>query len=165
LIARSYNRTHGLDVRITRCSNNYGPNQFPEKIIPLFVTNLITGLKVPVYGDGFNVRDWLHVDDHCRGIHLVLTRGQAGEIYNIGGGTELSNMELTSRILDLMDRDESSIEYVEDRLGHDLRYSVDTSKITRELGYMPLVDLGQGLRETVEWYQGNESWWRPLKNK
>lgn len=165
LIARSYNRTYGLDVRITRCSNNYGPNQFPEKVIPLFVTNLIDGLKVPVYGNGSNVRDWLHVDDHCRGIHAVLTRGQAGEIYNIGGGTELSNMELTHKILGLMSKDESSIEYVQDRLGHDLRYSVDISKITRELGYKPLVNLERGLRETVEWYRGNESWWRPLKNR
>ena len=165
LIARSYHRTFGLDVRITRCSNNYGPNQYPEKIIPLFVTNLIDGLKVPIYGDGLNVRDWLHVDDHCRGIHAVLTRGSAGEIYNIGGGTELSNAELTRKILDLMDKDESRIEYVEDRLGHDLRYSVDISKISRELGYEPSVDLEVGLRQTVEWYQENELWWRPLKSR
>lgn len=164
LFARSYFRTHGLDVRITRCSNNYGSNQFPEKVIPLFVTNLIDGLKVPVYGTGSNVRDWLHVDDHCRGIYAVLTKGRAGEIYNIGGGTELSNMELTRKILSLMGKDESSIEYVEDRLGHDLRYSVDITKISRELGYQPLVDLEQGLRETVEWYQENGSWWRPLRN-
>jgi len=165
LIVRSYYRTYGLDARITRCSNNYGPNQFPEKIIPLFVTNLIDGLKVPIYGGGSNVRDWLHVDDHCRGIHAVLTHGKAGEIYNIGGGTELTNMELTNKILSLMSRDNSSIEYVEDRLGHDLRYSVDITKISNELGYRPLVDLEQGLRATVEWYQENESWWRPLKNK
>lgn len=165
LVARSYFRTYGLDVRITRCSNNYGPNQFPEKIIPLFVTNLIDGLRVPIYGDGLNVRDWLHVDDHCRGIHAVLTRGSAGEIYNIGGGTELSNAELTRRILDLMGEDESRIEYVEDRMGHDLRYSVDISKISRELGYEPIVDLEVGLRQTVEWYQENEQWWRPLKSR
>lgn len=165
LVARSHFRTYGLDVRITRCSNNYGPNQFPEKIIPLFVTNLIDGLKVPIYGAGLNVRDWLHVDDHVRGIHAVLTRGKAGEIYNIGGGTELSNAELTRKILSLMDKDESSIEYVEDRLGHDLRYSVNIAKISRELGYKPLVDLEVGLRETVEWYQENEQWWRPLKGR
>lgn len=165
LMVRSYHRTHGLDVRITRCSNNYGPNQFPEKIIPLFVTNLLDGLKVPVYGNGANVRDWLHVDDHCRGIHAVLSRGKAGEIYNIGGGTELSNMELSRKILALMDKDESSIEYVQDRLGHDLRYSVDITKIARDLGYQPQVDLEHGLKETVEWYRENESWWRSLKNK
>ena len=165
LIARSYYRTHGLDVRITRCSNNYGPHQFPEKVIPLFVTNLIDGLKVPVYGSGTNIRDWLHVDDHCRGIHSVLTRGKAGEIYNIGGGTELSNMELTHRILKHMRRDDSSIEFVQDRLGHDLRYSVDITKISSELGYQPQVLLEEGLRQTIEWYKENESWWRPLKNK
>lgn len=165
LIARSYHRTHGLDVRITRCSNNYGPFQFPEKVIPLFVTNLIDGLKVPVYGAGANVRDWLHVDDHCHGIHAVLTRGAAGEIYNIGGGTELSNMELTHKILVLMGKDETSIEYVEDRLGHDLRYSVNIAKISSGLGYKPLVKLDAGLKETVEWYQENESWWRPLKHR
>ena len=164
LMARAFYRTHGLDVRITRCSNNYGPYQFPEKVIPLFVTNLIDGAKVPMYGLGVNVRDWLHVDDHCRGIHAVLTRGNAGEIYNIGGGTELSNMELTQKILGLMGKNESSIEYVKDRLGHDLRYSVDITKISGELGYEPLVKLEQGLKETVEWYRENESWWRPLKN-
>ena len=165
LIARSYHRTYGMDVRITRCSNNYGPYQFPEKVIPLFVTNLIDGLKIPVYGDGTNVRDWLHVDDHCRGIHAVLMRGRAGEIYNIGGGTELSNMELTHKILGMMGKDESSIEYVKDRLGHDFRYSVDIAKISDELGYKPSVDLNDGLRETVDWYKDNESWWRPLKRK
>lgn len=163
LIARSYHRTYGLDVRITRCSNNYGPHQFPEKVIPLFVTNLIDGLKVPVYGDGLNVRDWLHVDDHCRGIHAVMTLGKAGEIYNIGGGTELSNMELTQRILGLMGKDKTSITYVEDRLGHDLRYSVDIAKIVGELGYEPQIDLEEGLKETVDWYRDNEEWWRPLK--
>jgi dTDP-glucose 4,6-dehydratase len=165
MMARSYHRTHGLDVRITRCSNNYGPRQFPEKIVPLFVTNLMDGLKVPVYGNGANVRDWLHVDDHCRGIHAVLSRGQAGEIYNIGGGTELSNMEMSRMILSLMSKDESSIEYVQDRPGHDFRYSVDITKISRELGYQPQVDLEHGLRETIEWYLENDSWWRPLKNK
>ncbi len=165
LIARSYHRTYGMDVRITRCSNNYGPYQFPEKVIPLFVTNLIDGLKIPVYGDGTNVRDWLHVDDHCRGIHAVLMRGRAGEIYNIGGGTELSNMELTHKILGMMGKDESSIEYVKDRLGQDFRYSVDIAKISDELGYKPSVDLNDGLRETVDGNKDNESWWRPLKRK
>jgi dTDP-glucose 4,6-dehydratase len=163
LMVRSYRRTHGLDIRITRCSNNYGPNQFPEKVVPLFVTNLIDGQKVPIYGNGSNVRDWLHVDDHCRGIHAVLMRGRAGEIYNIGGGTELTNMELTHQILALMGKDESSIEYVADRQGHDIRYSVDISKIKQELGYEPLVDWKKGLEQTVQWYQENEAWWRPLK--
>lgn len=163
LIARSYFKTYGLDVRITRSSNNYGPNQFPEKLIPLFVTNLIDGLKVPIYGDGSNVRDWLHVDDHCRGIYLALMRGRAGEIYNIGGGTELTNMELTYKIISLMDKDDSSIEHVADRLGHDLRYSVAIGKISEELGYEPLVRLNEGLADTVNWYRENEAWWRPLK--
>ena len=165
LVTRSYFRTYGLDVRVTRCSNNYGPRQFPEKVIPLFVTNLIDGLKVPIYGSGSNVRDWLHVDDHCRGIQAVLIHGKAGEIYNIGGGTELTNAELTHKILYIMGEDKTRIEYVEDRLGHDLRYSVDITKISRELGYKPLVNLEIGLRETVEWYQENEQWWRPLKNR
>lgn len=165
LVTRSYFRTYGLDARVTRCSNNYGRYQFPEKIIPLFVTNLIDGLKVPIYGDGLNVRDWLHVDDHCRGIHAVLIRGKAGEIYNIGGGTGLSNAELTRKILHIMDEDETRIEYVKDRLGHDQRYSVDIMKISRELGYKPLVNLEVGLRETVEWYQENEQWWRPMMSR
>ena len=165
LVCRSYFKTHGLDVRITRCSNNYGRNQFPEKVIPLFVTNLIDNQKVPVYGSGLNVRDWLHVDDHCFGIFLALTKGKAGEIYNIGGGTELSNVQLTMKILSLMGRDETSIEYVDDRKGHDLRYSVDISKISNELGYSPKIDWEEGLSETINWYIENEAWWRPLKNK
>ena len=165
LICRSYFKTHGLDVRVTRCSNNYGRNQFPEKVIPLFITNLIEGRKVPVYGTGMNVRDWLHVDDHCRGIHLALTKGLAGEIYNIGGGTELSNLELTNQILEKMGKSEDSIEFVEDRKGHDLRYSVDISKISDQLGYKPMVDWESGLEETVEWYRENEAWWRPLLSK
>lgn len=164
LVCRSYFKTHGLDVRITRCSNNYGRNQFPEKVIPLFVTNLIDNQKVPVYGSGLNVRDWLHVDDHCFGIFLALTKGKAGEIYNIGGGTELSNVQLTKKILSLMGRDETSIEYVDDRRGHDLRYSVDISKISNELGYSPKIDWEEGLSETINWYIENEAWWRPLKN-
>ena len=163
LVARSYFRTYGLDVRVTRCSNNYGPNQFPEKLIPLFVTNLIDGLQVPIYGDGSNVRDWLHVDDHCQGIHSVLTKGSAGEIYNIGGGIELTNLNLTLKILKLMGKDESSIRFVDDRLGHDLRYSVDIKKISEKLEYKPQTDFESGLRKTLNWYQENESWWRPLK--
>ena len=163
LICRSYFKTHGMDIRVTRCSNNYGRNQFPEKLIPLFVTNLIDNKKVPIYGSGLNVRDWLHVDDHCRGIHLALTKGKAGEIYNIGGGTELSNLELTNKILNIMGKGQETIEYVEDRKGHDLRYSVDITKISDELGYTPQVDWEVGLRETIYWYQENESWWRPLK--
>jgi dTDP-glucose 4,6-dehydratase len=165
LVCRSYFKTHGIDIRITRCSNNYGRNQFPEKVIPFFVTNLIENLNVPVYGSGLNVRDWLHVDDHCFGIYLALTKGRAGEIYNIGGGTELTNIELTKKILGLMGRDEESIVYVEDRKGHDLRYSVDISKISKELGYSPKIDWEAGLRETIDWYLGNEAWWRPLKSK
>jgi dTDP-glucose 4,6-dehydratase len=163
LMVRSYQRTYSLDARITRCSNNYGPHQFPEKIIPLFVTNLMDQLKVPVYGDGSNSRDWLHVDDHCFGIHAVLMKGKAGEIYNIGGGTEIPNIELTRKILGLMGRDDSHIEYVKDRLGHDQRYSVDISKIVNELGYAPTIKLDDGLQETIAWYESNELWWRALK--
>ena len=163
LLARSYHKTYGLDVRITRCSNNYGNNQFPEKIIPLFVTNLIDGLKIPLYGNGENVRDWLHVDDHCRGIHAVLMRGRAGEIYNIGGGTELTNMELTRQILSLMGKSETNIQYVTDRLGHDIRYSVDITKTEHELDYKPLIKWDEGIAQTINWYKENEFWWRPLK--
>lgn len=163
LAALAYHRTYDLGVIVTRCSNNYGPRQFPEKVIPLFVTNLIDGLKVPLYGDGLNVRDWLHVDDHCRGVLLVFENGREGEIYNIGGGTELTNAELTARLLELCDADESMIEPVVDRLGHDRRYSVDWSKIRDELGYQPKVDFAEGLATTVKWYQEHESWWRPLK--
>jgi dTDP-glucose 4,6-dehydratase len=165
LLARSYNRTHGMDVVITRCSNNYGMHQFPEKLIPLFITNLIEGKKVPVYGTGENVRDWLHVDDHCRGIYQVLMNGRSGEVYNIGGGRELTNNEITRLILDVMGADESSIEYVEDRKGHDLRYSIDWTKVNRELGYEPYVKFEDGLRQTIQWYRDNEAWWKPLKNR
>jgi dTDP-glucose 4,6-dehydratase len=163
LVARAYGVTHGLDVRITRCSNNYGPHQFPEKVIPLFVTNLLDGATVPLYGDGGNVRDWLHVDDHCRGVQLVLERGRAGEIYNIGGGTELSNRELTERLLAACEADWSRVRHVPDRLGHDRRYSVDWTKIGRELGYAPQVPFDAGLAGTVEWYRRNRAWWEPLK--
>lgn len=165
LLVRSYHVTHGLNARITRCSNNYGPHHFPEKVIPLFVTNLLDGKKVPLYGDGGNIRDWLHVDDHCRGIALVLAHGRAGEIYNIGGGTELTNSELTSLLLEATGRDETFIEKVTDRKGHDRRYSVDISKITGELGYKPEVPFKQGLRDVIEWYQQNRWWWEPLKER
>ena len=165
LLARAYFKTHGLDVVITRCSNNYGTHHFPEKLIPLFVTNLLEGKKVPVYGNGKNVRDWLHVDDHCQGSYKVLMNGRAGEVYNIGGGRELNNLEITHLILEAMGKNESSIEYVEDRKGHDLRYSVDWTKINRELGYEPQVKFEDGLRDTIQWYRDNESWWKPLKSR
>ena len=163
LAALAYHSTFGMHVSVTRCSNNYGPRQFPEKVIPLFVSNLVDGLTVPLYGDGLNVRDWLHVDDHCQGIALVLAGGGAGEIYNIGGGTELTNVDLTHRILELCGVGEDRIVRVADRLGHDRRYSVDCTKIATELGYAPKVPFAEGLASTVAWYQANEAWWRPLK--
>jgi dTDP-glucose 4,6-dehydratase len=165
LLARAYHRTHGLDVVITRCSNNYGTHHFPEKLIPLFITNLLEGKKVPLYGSGTNVRDWLHVDDHCRAIFQVLINGKAGEVYNIGGGRELTNLEITRLILEAMKADYSSIEYVDDRKGHDFRYSVDWSKINNELGYEPQVKFEDGLSETIEWYRNNREWWEPLKRR
>jgi dTDP-glucose 4,6-dehydratase len=164
LLVRAYNRTHKLDTVITRCSNNYGQYQFPEKVMPLFITNIIEGKKVPLYGNGLNVRDWLHVDDHCRGIALALTKGRAGEVYNIGGGTELTNVELTHKILKAMGVGEEFIQPVEDRKGHDLRYSVDISKINKELGYSPQVNFEEGLIQTINWYKNNENWWRKHKN-
>ncbi len=163
LMVRAYHRTHGLDVVITRCSNNYGHHHFPEKVIPLFVTNLLDGQPVPLYGDGGNQRDWLHVDDHCRGIALVLQKGTSGEVYNIGGGTELTNRELTDMLLALTGRDESFIHWVDDRLGHDRRYCVSIDKISRELGYQPQVDFAEGLADVVAWYRDNRDWWEPLK--
>ncbi len=165
MIARSYVRTYGMNISITRCSNNYGPYQFPEKVIPLFITRLISDGRVPLYGSGENVRDWLHVDDHTRAIALVLAGGKAGEIYNIGGGLELSNRELTERLLAATGRDWSSVDQVDDRLGHDLRYSVDTTKIRRELGFAPEVDFDRGLAEVVEWYREHASWWQPLLDR
>ena len=165
LMVRAANRTHNLNARITRCSNNYGPNQYPEKVIPLFVTNLIEGKRVPVYGEGKNVRDWLHVDDHCRGIHLVLKGGKPGEIYNIGGGRELSNLELTNVILNSMGKSDSAIEYVADRIGHDQRYSVNFEKIHKDLGYAPSINFDEGLQNTIDWYLSNEEWWKPLKQQ
>ncbi len=165
LFALAYARTHGLDVVVTRCSNNYGPYQFPEKLIPLFVTRLIDGGRVPLYGDGLNVRDWLHVDDHCRGIDLVLRGGRAGQVYNIGGGTELTNKELTGLLLDACGADWDSVDHVEDRKGHDRRYSVDISKIAGELGYAPQVPFTDGLADAVQWYRDNRAWWEPLRSR
>jgi dTDP-glucose 4,6-dehydratase len=162
LIALSYFTTYGLDVVATRASNNYGPYQFPEKVIPLFVTNLLDGLRVPLYGDGLNVRDWLYVEDHCAGIDLVFRQGATGEVYNIGGGNEVPNRELTDRLVGLCGRDESAIEYVTDRLGHDRRYSVDCTKL-RALGWVPERDFEAGLAATVAWYRDNRWWWEPLK--
>ncbi|MFC7911043.1 dTDP-glucose 4,6-dehydratase [Streptomyces nigra] len=165
LLALSYHRTHGLDVRVTRCSNNYGPRQFPEKVIPRFVTRLLDGHPVPLYGDGRHVRDWLHVDDHCHGVELVRTRGRRGETYNIGGGTELSNKELTALLLDACGAGWDRVEHVEDRKGHDLRYSVDWTKARAEVGYRPRRDFTTGLAETVAWYRENRAWWEPLTRR
>src|SRR5262245_1380263 len=149
LLARAFHRTHGLSVCVTRCSNNYGPYQFPEKMLPLFVTNLMDGRKVPLYGDGLNIRDWLHVDDHCWGIQLVAAAGRPGEGYNSGGGTELTNVELTHRLLAAFGAGEEMIEPVEDRKAHDRRYSVDITKITNELGYRPMMSFDEGLASTI----------------
>ncbi len=164
MLVRAYYVTYGLNVSSTRCSNNYGPYQFPEKVIPLFVTNLMDGNKVPLYGDGLNVRDWLHVDDHCRGIALVVEKGAPGESYNIGGGLELNNKELTERVLAAMGVGWEMVQPVEDRKGHDRRYSVNDGKL-RALGYAPQHRFEDGLAETVQWYRDNEAWWRPLKEK
>ncbi len=165
LLALAYHTTHGLPVVVTRCSNNYGPYQFPEKIIPLFITNLLDGLPVPLYGDGGNVRDWLHVDDHCTGIALVAAGGRPGEVYHIGGGTELTNQELTARLLAACGAGWEMVEYVADRKGHDRRYALDTRKISDELGYAPRVDFATGLAETVAWYRANRAWWEPLRER
>ncbi|MEU9310362.1 dTDP-glucose 4,6-dehydratase [Streptomyces sp. NPDC048256] len=164
LVAQTYWRTHGVDLSITRCSNNYGPYQHPEKVIPLFVTNLLEGRQVPLYGDGRNVREWLHVDDHCRGIHLVLNQGRPGEIYNIGGGNEYTNLALTEKLLELTGAGEEMIRRVPDRKAHDLRYSIDESKIREQLGYAPLTGFEEGLAETVAWYRDNPGWWKAVKH-
>jgi dTDP-glucose 4,6-dehydratase len=161
-LAYSYWATYGVPVMITRASNNYGPFQFPEKVIPLFITNAIDNIPVPLYGQGLNIRDWLHVMDHCRGIDAVIDRGRTGDVYNIGGGNEVRNVDLTHTLLRLADRTESLIKNVKDRQGHDLRYSLDTSKL-RALGWTPRVPFEEGLKETVRWYRDNEWWWRPIK--
>jgi dTDP-glucose 4,6-dehydratase len=163
-LAYSYFATYNVPVVITRASNNYGPYQFPEKVIPLFVTNLIDDMPVPLYGDGLNVRDWLHVLDHCRGLDVVISKGVNGEVYNIGGGNEVKNIDLTHRILTLVGKPTSLIKRVEDRLGHDRRYALDTTKL-RTLGWAPERSFDAGLAETVAWYRDNEWWWRPVKER
>lgn len=165
LLALAYARTHGMDVVVTRCSNNYGHYQFPEKVIPLFVSNLMDGKKVPLYGNGGNVRDWLHVSDHCRGIDLAMRKGRGGEVYNIGGGVELTNKDLTGVLLEAAGLGWDMVERVEDRKGHDLRYSIDISKIGSELGYAPQVTFEDGIASTIDWYRANRAWWEPLKAK
>ena len=162
LLALSYHATYGLDVVVSRCTNNYGPYQFPEKVIPLFITNLLDGLRVPLYGDGRNERDWLHVEDHCNALHLLVDRGASGEIYNVGANSQLQNIRLTEILLSQLGRDDSSIEFVADRLGHDLRYAVDSSKV-RELGWEPTHGFEDRLADTIDWYRSREDWWRPLK--
>ncbi|MFJ3233530.1 dTDP-glucose 4,6-dehydratase [Streptomyces sp. NPDC086787] len=163
LLALACHRTHGLDVVVTRCTNNYGPHQFPEKVVPLFITSLLDGRDVPLYGDGRNSRDWLHVSDHCRAIDLVLHGGRPGEVYHIGGGTELTNHKLTGLLLDAVGADWDRVQHVADRPGHDLRYSLDDSKIREELGYVPRVSFAEGLAATVAWYRANRDWWEPLR--
>jgi dTDP-glucose 4,6-dehydratase len=162
LLALAFARTHGLNITVTRCCNNYGPYQYPEKVIPLFVTNLLDGLEVPLYGDGQNVRGWIHVDDHCRGIQLALERGQSGTVYHINGNAELSNVELTHALLEHCGADWTMVAHVPDRKGHDRRYSLDDSRL-RSLGYAPRVPFSKGLADTVRWYRANRRWWEPLK--
>jgi dTDP-glucose 4,6-dehydratase len=163
MIVRSFYKTFGTPVMVTRTSNNFGPYQYPEKLIPLFVTNLIDNIKVPLYGDGMNVRDWIYVDDNCAALDVALHKGRTGEIYNIGAGNEKPNIWITKKIIELTGKDESMIKPVADRLGHDRRYSVDCSKIKSELGWECRYDFEEALKKTVDWYKENESWWRPLK--
>jgi dTDP-glucose 4,6-dehydratase len=164
MLARAYARTHELDVRITRCCNNYGPYQYPEKVIPLFVTNLLDGQNVPLYGDGRNIRGWIHVDDHCRGIQMVLEHGKPGGIYHINGDVELSNIELTQTLLECCGASWDMVTHVSDRKGHDRRYSLDDS-LLRGMGYRPRIPFSEGLKDTVRWYQENRGWWEPLKRQ
>jgi len=163
-LAYSYWATYHVPVIVTRASNNYGPYQFPEKVMPLFITNALDNIPLPLYGEGLNIRDWLHVTDHCRGIDVVIERGMPGEVYNIGGGNEVRNVDLTRALLRLLDRPDSLIKPVEDRPGHDLRYSLDTTKL-KTLGWQPQVPFDEGLRDTVRWYRDNEWWWRPIKEE
>jgi dTDP-glucose 4,6-dehydratase len=162
LLARSYHRTYGLPVCVTRCSNTYGPYQFPEKLIPLFITNLMDGRRLPVYGDGRNIRDWIHVDDHCRAVALVARHGRPGETYNVGGGNEMSNLDITAELLKIMGAGWRSVEYVTDRAGHDFRYSMSGEKARKEIGFQHSVGFADGLAETVDWYIRNRDWWEPL---
>lgn len=163
LFARAYWRSYDLHVSVTRCCNNYGPYQYVEKLIPLFVTNLLDGLDVPLYGQGTQVREWLHVDDHCRAIHRVLLGGRAGEVYNIGSGCEITNRELTGRLLELCGGGWEQVRNVPDRKAHDVRYSVDTTKIRSELGFVPRIQFDEGLAEVVRWYRENRDWWEPAR--
>ena len=165
MLVRAYHETYGMFTLNTRCSNNYGPYQFPEKLIPFFISRLLRGEKVPVYGDGLNVRDWLYVYDHCEAIDTVLHNGKSGEIYNIGGHNEKTNLEITKLILSAMGKDESSIEYVQDRLGHDRRYAISNDKITRELGWAPSITFEEGIKLTIEWYLNNQEWMKSVQNK
>jgi dTDP-glucose 4,6-dehydratase len=162
---RAYFTTKGLPITISNCSNNFGPYQYPEKVMPLFITNLTENKKVPLYGDGSNIRDWLYVEDHCSAIDLILRQGKIGETYNVGTNYEISNLELTKKILKLMGRGEEMIELVKDRPGHDWRYAIDATKIKKELNWQPKYNFDQALERTVRWYQDNEGWWRKLKNK
>ncbi len=163
-LVRAYYHTYNLPITISNCSNNYGPYQFPEKIMPLFITNLIEGKKVPLYGDGLNIRDWLYVEDHCEAIDLILHKGKIGETYCVGGNSEKTNKEITYKILELMGKNESMIEFVKDRPGHDRRYAIDFSKIKDELGWRPKTDFESGVKKTIEWYKNNEKWWRDIKS-
>ncbi|MEW6002903.1 MAG: dTDP-glucose 4,6-dehydratase [Nitrospirota bacterium] len=165
LLARAYCETHGLPVIIVRPSNNYGPYQFPEKFIPLMITNLLWGEKIPIYGRGENIRDWLYVEDNCEAIDIILQKGKIGEVYNTGGEGEMNNISLARLVLKLMEKDEGYIKLVKDRPGHDFRYALDNTKIKGELDWRPLIAIEEGLRRTIEWYRGNEWWWRPLKEK
>ncbi len=163
MLVRAYFHTYKLPVTITNCSNNYGPYQFPEKLIPLFITNIIENKKIPLYGNGMNIRDWLYVKDHCEAIDILLHKGKIGETYCIGGGCEKTNIEIAKTILDAFGKDESSIEYVEDRKGHDFRYAIDSSKIKKEFGWRPKIKFEKGIKETIKWYKDNEWWWKKLK--
>ncbi len=165
MLVRAYRETYGLPTLNTRCSNNYGPYQYPEKLIPFFISQLLKGEKVPVYGDGLNVRDWLYVYDHCEAIDIVLHNGKLGEIYNIGGHNEKTNIEITHLILDAMGKEESSIKYVEDRLGHDRRYAISNDKITTELGWQPSITFEEGIKLTIDWYLNNQDWMKSIENK
>ncbi|HDR3888075.1 TPA: dTDP-glucose 4,6-dehydratase [Bacillus cereus] len=165
MIALSYYKTYQLPVIVTRCSNNYGPYQYPEKLIPLMVTNALEGKNLPLYGDGLNVRDWLHVTDHCSSIDVVLHKGRLGEVYNIGGNNEKTNVDVVEQIINLLGKTKKDIEFVTDRLGHDRRYAIDAQKMKNEFDWEPKYTFEQGLKETVEWYENNTEWWRPLKEK
>ena len=164
LLVRSYFKTYGLPVLVTRCSNNYGPYQFPEKLIPLLISNALDDQPLPIYGDGLNIRDWIHVEDHCRALLTVLEKGREGEVYNIGGDGEKNNLEITEAILRILGKPKSLIRYVTDRPGHDRRYAIDFSKLKEDLGWSPAIPLSEGLSQTVRWYQEHEDWWRRIKS-